>query len=413
MTNGTQNGTVQILEKAYPAFSDDNPILTGVAKAGERAVAFADGWMIAVDPANGDTTHLRPANAVGFVQAETFAFAFSQNPTTLASELIRTDGTRQGTEVLSNIIFSDEDLIGLAGNQLVFIADEFLGQGEEIYVSDGTPGGSGFFDEFIVGNEDIACSDMTTGDGVVYLALKESAANACKPYVSDGTPGGTQPIVDFTAPLIHGISAAHGLIYFWDSAVNLWRTDGTVDGTFQVGTLQGTGTPVTEFDNAAWFGGFVNGRYTLWTSNGTLDGTQEFFAGDATTLDPRSLRVIGSRLYFSGLSTYYLEDTSTGVEELFAANEINLQVFPNPFEDHLTVSVETDPSDGSAVAIGLSGNVSIAVYDILGRRVHWQTLPTMHDAKQVDLALPALAPGIYVVRASAGTRVGQQTVIRR
>ena len=406
MSDGTQAGTQRIAEHAVPSFAENNPILNGIAEINDQALAFVGDWLVRVDPASGDTLHLHPAAmGEGMVKTADFVFAFATNPVTFANELIRTDGTVAGTSVLSNIAFLDEDEIGLAGNRLIFFANDFSGAGEELYVSDGTPGGTGFLPELLPGDDDPACADIQSGDGVVYLGLRSADYSGCKPYQSDGTAAGTVPIVDQTWLLVHSMQRVGDYIYFWESAVNLWRTDGTSDGTIQLATVDGTSPPVIAFDNAAWFAGFVNGAYTLWRSDGTVEGTMQVFENPAATVDPLSMTVIGDRLYFSAFSTYYFEASdNTANEELTVDASPVEPAFPNPFDGQVFVEIP-----GSSV---FGGTSKIFVFDVLGRQVFQQSFASSDTARRVSISLRHLPAGVYFLQTRVGRNASTQQVVR-
>lgn len=403
MSNGTQQGTTRLLEHATPAFADSNPVVNGLAEVNDLVIAFDDEHLLAIDPASGDTSRLRPASGELLVQAADVVYAFMYNPSTFAVEVVRTNGSKAGTEVLSNVIFEDEDQIGVIGNNLIYVADDFSGNGEELYVSDGTVAGSGFLPETGEGDIDIACSEMLPGDGVVYMGIRTSTSSNCTPYQSDGTAAGTVPIVDFSGLLVHGVQEVGNYIYFWEAATELWRTDGTVDGTILLANMQGTSSKVTEFDGLGWFAGYVDGNYALWQTDGTVDGTVEVFRNAIGPVDPLSITVIGDRLYFSAFSTYYIERTNTSTEFVDAPGAaFELDVFPNPFKRDVTVRINKLP---------LTNQVTISVYDLLGREVRASGTADPSDVEP-RLDLSGVPAGVYFVRVESGDRAVTQKVVK-
>ncbi len=416
MSNGTAAGSQLISGNAEPANAEKNPALNGLAAINGRAIAFAGSWMFAIDPASGDTTRLRPAEGLGFVAATDFAYAFTSHPTTFVNELIRTDGTPAGTTVLANIMFENDEQVGIIGDRLIFFADEFMGAGEELFVSDGTAAGSGFLPELIPGNEDPACADIQPGTGVVYLGLRRPGVSGCWPYRTDGTSAGTVAVVDSASTLINAMSEAAGYIFYWSDATELWRTDGTTNGTVKLATLEGTGVPVVAFDGAAWFAGFEAGQYNLWRSDGTPAGTQRVFTNPGLTVDPLSMTVVGTRLYFSALNTYYIEATNTSVDVPGDFATLELQAYPNPFVDRVTVHL-LDRS-GELPLAGDGGTVD--VYDILGRAVFSRPLSRRDLAPRgasgaaapIAIELDGAASGVYIVHVTSGNASGTVRVVR-
>ena len=186
-SDGTPAGTQLVATGAEPSFANKNRAVNGLAVANDHVLAFADSWLLSVNVATGDTTRLRPANGEGFVAASDFVYAFAQHPASFAEELIRTDGTRQGTTVLAEVFYPDEDVIGIAGNQLLFLSDGGALIGEELYVSDGTVGGTGFLGEMVAGDADLHCSSVTSVGAIAYVGLRTSPTGQCQPWRTDGT----------------------------------------------------------------------------------------------------------------------------------------------------------------------------------------------------------------------------------
>src|SRR4029077_11005614 len=175
------------------------------------------------------------------------------------------------------------------GNRLIFPADDGV-HGTELWTTDGTPAGTTLLKDVCPG----ACSG---GGGYLFPVFGNHSifqgydpVHGGEPWITDGTPAGTHLIRD----LCRGSCSSETFPYFF-SALNqaffvlqnpdgvdhqLWRTDGTARGTFQVANVQ-------SLDSSGFgsFGGDALGNALifaaddgehgseLWRSDGTVQGT--------------------------------------------------------------------------------------------------------------------------------------------
>ncbi|MCC6748385.1 MAG: PKD domain-containing protein [Deltaproteobacteria bacterium] len=142
-------------------------------------------------------------------------------------------------------------------------------------------------------------------------------------WKTDGTAAGTARVKDlypgvepsltqyhFTSGRPSYLTLLNGVLYFSardpSSGSELWRSDGTSDGTYLVkdlnpGVGDGAPTDLVVFNGALYFAATdaVLGR-ALWRSDGTLGGTTlvKSFAGGANYTAPSGLTVFGGALYF-------------------------------------------------------------------------------------------------------------------
>jgi large repetitive protein len=126
-------------------------------------------------------------------------------------------------------------------------------------------------------------------DGVLYF-LGQDPQHGYELWRTDGTPDGTYRLVDLCPGSCwgggSGLGFFHGFLYFLgndrEHGVEIWRTDGTVGGEELLGDLCpgdcGTGlTGWVERDGALWFLTQEFGKTPiLWTSDGTPAGTRPF-----------------------------------------------------------------------------------------------------------------------------------------
>ncbi len=168
-----------------------------------------------------------------------------------ASVLWRSDGTAAGTVPIKDVLEHDQGMgpwqLTVVGDTLYFVADDGI-HGPELWKSDGTP------------------------DGTVMVT--EIVAGAAGMYPKDAMPMGYIP---------YGLTAVDGTLFFHaDDGVHgdeLWKSDGTPDGTVLVHDVNAGATPteyyeLTPVDGVLFFIART-GRltYELWRSDGTTDGT--------------------------------------------------------------------------------------------------------------------------------------------
>ena len=146
----------------------------------------------------------------------------------------------------------------------------------------------------------------TVAAGVVFLTPADDADPAARLWVADGTVGGTRELLAFCerqecAQPPTMMASLPGLAFFVaasygpPSSPRLWRTDGTVGGTFPL-------TPaLDEFSAAVLDGKLVfagcrtSGSCSLWRTDGTAAGTVE-----APGIQPGALVAMGGRVWFLG-----------------------------------------------------------------------------------------------------------------
>jgi ELWxxDGT repeat protein len=294
-------------------------------------------------------------------------------------EVWRTDGTAAGTAMVFDVSGPITEGSGPEGflalhNRTIFRADDGV-HGRELWVTDGTEAGTALLRDIRPGPEGSASAFLTALNGHVYffawdgtnpltlwrtdgttngtIALKVFdlgifgevlEVQAAGDYVfisvhrnglegergpelwrTDGTPEGTIRIKELLPggpyySAAHDLTALGSLLFFLVDygAVGLWRSDGTPGGTYVVKALA-----TTDYPEGAEPGGLVNagGRLffaswtkaagkELWTSDGTPDGTTlaaDIAPGPAWS-SPLRLTAVGTSVFFAA------DDGSHGLE---------------------------------------------------------------------------------------------------
>ena len=223
---------------------------------------------------------------------------FCADDGTHGSELWRTDGTAEGTEMVRDIMRGpngtrqpmDERAPDPhpVGSKLFFDADDASGIGRELWVSDGTADGTRLaanLDRRTVGGYYNPEFPFPMLDGAVTF-LASDPGHGLELWRSDGTEAGTSRVSEFaggssSASSITSLGKFGGLGIIATTGnigpigTTLWRTDGTPGGTTQLGRFAhayaGRGTAATS--DALYFIASGSTDYGLWKSDGTPEGT--------------------------------------------------------------------------------------------------------------------------------------------
>ena len=226
---------------------------------------------------------------------------FTANDGTNGQELWVSDGSGPGTTLLLNaaagLAGSDPEMIGyLIANGVLdpsrlLVSLNDITNGRELWLTDGTPGGTALFKDINPGSADSDPGIWTAvGSHAVFTAT--TAAEGTELWVSDGTALGTTLLKDArigasgSAPtvlgrlIVGGVADPNTLLVLLDDGVNgaeLWTTDGTPGGTV---LFKDINTGAAGSNASAWSS--VNGRAVFVADNGT-NGT-ELWVSDGTAL---------------------------------------------------------------------------------------------------------------------------------
>ena len=258
------------------------------------------------------------------------------------------DGTTEGTQMLVDIypeVVSQqydfafgsyaEDFVEF-NDKLYFSADDGE-NGRELWVSDGTAGGTRMLVDIYPGNGEYASfssspEDFVEFDDKLYFSANDGE-NGRELWVSDGTAGGTQMLLDIYKGSDYGY----------------------VNSSFPSGFV--------EFDDKLYFSAddSDSGR-ELWVSDGTPQGTSlaaninleiDNFGNDFGS-NPRDLTVVGNELFFSA-------DNSEVGNELFkltisASQDIDRQNHKQLADGILLKGQGNEPLNGGVGADTLIGS---------------------------------------------------------
>ncbi len=228
-------------------------------------------------------------------------------------ELWRTDGTEEGTFLLADVrpgpegqatyvVWGTPDcMVGSpAGNALCFAADDGV-SGVEPWRTDGTPEGT--FRVADLNPGPATSQPMFLGEaGGGFLFFADDGVRGRALWRSDGTGPGATLFRDFDpesaeAPYPFALGALDGVLIFTihqeEGALQLWRTDGTAEGTLLSGVPQ-TGSPgfypmgdfrlLGSSGLATFRVGWGDWPDYYWITDGTAEGTREISDWNAPLL---------------------------------------------------------------------------------------------------------------------------------
>lgn len=283
-------------------------------------VMSAGGSLHRMNPSTGTTTaFFSPASEglqLEFIDDFTFNLGNRAIFTALdadgGTQLWATDGTRPGTRMLRTFTPTEHgvNFIAQRASRIYFAADD--GQsGSELWATDGTPAGTVMIKDINPDGgslpEAFIDYDPWLPNSVPIMFIAETQGNGRELWVTDGTAGGTRMVKDinpFGESMINGFGAVGSRAYFsaddGEHGSELWVTDGTSAGTFMVKDIApGPADPgLGHFGDAS-----VNGKFlftvgegeALWASDGTSAGTIELTSESAKGV----LGIVNGKMLFA------------------------------------------------------------------------------------------------------------------
>ena len=235
--------------------------------------------------------------------------------------LIRTDGTAEGTYSIFQRGIHD---IVVSGEQV------FIAGGKSLYVSDGTMAGTREILNLMTTIGVTTPSHLTAfRGGVLFTGVDQDLSFGV--WFSDGTPGGTRIVKEFSffeSDLV-AFAAADEIAYFMEEApstTNIWRTDGTAEGTVLITTLDdGTdrirALESTIYDDRFYFTGFTQtDGWKIWVTDGTEAGTRmlpETSGRDDSFISGRFFSTDDYLYYHNALGLFRIDGTDERIVMIF------------------------------------------------------------------------------------------------
>jgi ELWxxDGT repeat protein len=228
-----------------------------------------------------------PESFVAFHGLLHFAVNFEDGP----AALWRSDGTEEGTVPVKEFplapdFFPHVEALTPAGDRLFFVASE-AATGQELWVSDGTSGGTHLVEDLTPGPTGSWLSHLT-GLGRTLVFFREDSTPGPTPeplelWRSDGSAEGTERLLALdpgTSRSFNTLTLGGTLLFFTQSAshgTELWKTDGTAAGTARVRRLDAEETYISAVRASGGTGFFTlidaDSSTEVWRTDGTRAGT--------------------------------------------------------------------------------------------------------------------------------------------
>jgi ELWxxDGT repeat protein len=265
---------------------------------------------------------------------------FSGDDATHGSEPWFTDGTVSGTRMIADVVPGSSgsirsEILPVVSRGNVYFVGPAANGNFQLWKTDGTPVGTQAVSD-IREPTSIEWRALTDVDGTVYFAavLHDLAFDL---YRCDGTKNGTIKVKSIAAPAPRLMWNVGGLLFFMTRGA-LWTSDGTEAGTKLVKTVPTPDCP-DERDYAIvgntfyWFVVGIDFAAELWRSDGTVDGTYRLarfeyngFSEPLQGCSTHYMTAIDGILYLigrdplHGTEPWISDGTATGTRMLYDVN---------------------------------------------------------------------------------------------
>ncbi|MHB1557885.1 MAG: ELWxxDGT repeat protein, partial [Isosphaeraceae bacterium] len=320
-TDGTTAGTQMLAQIAPAGFTSLNGEVYFLGMAGGSPGLWKS------DGTAGGTAEVKalPAGSssgysLGQITVAGGKLYFTTGDGSKGEEVWVSDGTAQGTSIVQDFPalpatshysqYANLSDLTAFGGKLAFIAESGT-SGTQVWISDGTAGGTVKLTDIAdvssgsSGSASQYPSDLTIAGGKLFFLAGNATDPTAAPglWTSDGTPGGTSEMFAFptipavppsstgSAPTLRNLTAVGSELYLsatysdYNGATavtdaQLWTSNGTAAGTFQVPVSNGSAftnlSGILALAGRVLFKGVdTSGATELWTSNGTAAGTSE------------------------------------------------------------------------------------------------------------------------------------------
>lgn len=326
-TDGTTTGTLPFSSTlSQPIFGatsvgDTVFFITNSPQVGNelwKSDGTAAGTMLVKDIAPGTASAFFSNWSHPLFNANGMLYFVAYEPTT-GLEVWKSDGTAAGTTLVKDITPGSESSFSpvsfpsvnftSVGDFVYFVI--YAGERSQLWRTDGTETGA-----VQVGDYQYRISNLVgIGDSLYFGAWTTETGSAL--WKSDGTATGTTLVKSYGQQPWQGVLvqesktliAVGETIYFLVHTTsfpssNLWKSDGTTDGTSMVSdTLIGADPNFVAAGSTLYFASYAQGGRRLWRSDGTAAGTSPFpLEPDVVLLGDQPLQAVdvSGQLYFIG-----------------------------------------------------------------------------------------------------------------
>ena len=272
-------------------------VLAALASGGRAAAVEPE---LLLDVPTPETCEVRDHLTVGD------RFFFLSGDGTHGVELWCTDGTPGATHLVRDLRPGTDSpsirMIGAAGGRLILSGDDGL-HGPQLWSTDGTDAGTIMLTDWIPSTATLLNCTAVGGDSARLFLHTSGEGVPAELVVTAGTPGGTRRLRAMTQA--RDGTMLGRVLYFCGQAdgsgPELWRSDGTPEGTRLVRSFAGlAGQPPAVLGNLLFFAAAdTPGNEELWVSDGTPAGTllmREIHPNSGSF--PSGFTTAGDRLFF-------------------------------------------------------------------------------------------------------------------
>ncbi|MDO9377168.1 MAG: T9SS type A sorting domain-containing protein [Ferruginibacter sp.] len=355
----TQINSNRSLKETYPLSSTKSVYVSDV----DETLWVTDASLAGTIQLSTGITYAGQVGSTAFMNGK---FIFAGTTLTSGTELYITDGTPLGTVLLKDInpgpTSSSPGIDAAILNGFLYFTAERIGEGRELWRTDGTADGTTLVKDVLAGpsssNTQFGYHLFSNGSYLLFAA--NTTGLGVELWKSDGTPTGTALLEDIntgsagaSSSSPYGFQQLNNVVLFvakTDAAgEEIWRSDGTAAGTFQLGDINpgvdsstyGKFTIEGEELSLPVFGGFHNfgskayfiasngtSNGTLWSTDGTVVNTvlvKEIIGGTdfAQILLVDALNVANKFIFplsdFQGRSELWESDGTTSGTKIFKA----------------------------------------------------------------------------------------------
>ena len=392
-SDGTVGGTTQLIEfSQVSGFGWPTPTVINNKVFYQNNTQSSTGHLYVTDGTTSGSSQLMSFNDIityPHVKSQTQYLFWTDNDGDFMPELWTSNGTSGGTQQLfetGSVYAVGSPGPGIEAGGKMFYCYLAQTSSGELYVTDGTPGGSGFVgasitqihSPHVIGNQFMFTTDIDynahgeiwTSDGTnpgTTMLFESTAPYYSAPPIntlvvggrayyhyltngfghhliaSDGTAAGTNFLKTFSEVFVshHTINGNQYLFIADDDNNNrleIWTSNGSVGGTtqlFEFSDVTGSAFPSHYERNGRVYyhhTGFNNNSYYLASTNGTSGGTSQAFSSNQTIKHHHDINNFGGRYLFVAdndgdqkLEVWTSDGSSGGTTQIFefAANAAN------------------------------------------------------------------------------------------
>ncbi len=303
-------------------------------------------------------------------------------------------------------------------NAIYFAANN--GTGASFWKSDGTKGGTIQLRQIDPWYSSTVFStdryQFEVSNNILYFsAINYANTKGTQLWRTDGTVPGTYSVKDISPdadsyyPVPNYFKDVNGTLFFIGddglSGAELWKTDGTKEGTQMVKDIT-PGIDASSLNNLESFGGklYFTNNGTLWSSDGTADGTNA--VDDAGISDVYVYNIVASsdQLFLSGSTPQYGIELYAGTVDATGKFVASKTTTEDAVKTSLSFSALLYPnpvvSNAMLQITGNTKNLSISISDMSGKKL-WQGSSV--NATLIKLPTEKYTSGTYLVTVTNGT----------